>query len=106
MSEVYSLKLDPTGHYEGVPQKGLHASLGLISTLCHSVSLSTPKDVQEAYDLLQDEYGFGMGSDGDPEEWGTVTEDGTYVSKYPEDSDLYPLAVPVPVRHHCCHRRD
>jgi hypothetical protein len=33
-----------------------------------------------------------MGSDGDPEEWGTVTEDGTYVSKYPEDSDLYPLA--------------
>jgi hypothetical protein len=91
MSDVFKTTLDPNGAFEGVPSKGLYASLGLIPAFCHAVALSSPVSVREAFDMLMDEYGYGSG---DGTKWkATIRADGTLVSDYDEDPDLPPWAL-------------
>jgi hypothetical protein len=82
---------DPQGAYEGVKPTALVRAAGLLPHFALSVYYTKPETVQEAFDLLKEEYGYAMGQKGD--EWGTVDSEGMYKSKYKEDPDMAPMVA-------------
>jgi hypothetical protein len=87
MAEM-NVELDPTGNFKGVKHSRLLAAAGLIPQFAFSVHMSQPVSVQEAFDLMMEQYGFGFGNG---TEWGKVDKDGMYVSKHDEDDDMPPM---------------
>jgi hypothetical protein len=79
---------DPTGNFKGVRHDKLVMAAGLIPQFAFAVHMSQPETVQEAFDLMMEQYGFGFG---DGTEWGKVDKDGMYVSKHEEDDDMPPM---------------
>jgi hypothetical protein len=80
--------IDPTSNFEGIADKALLAATGLLPHFAADVAMSTPVDVQEAFDMLMECYQYGMGQDGSG--WGTVDEDGMYISEH-DDPDMAPM---------------
>jgi len=88
-----NVTLDPTG--ELVENKGhslarILPALGLIPSFVSFAEDTGPTDsAQMVWDAMVEAYGFG---DTSSPEWGTITDEGVYVSKYDEDPDLHPMA--------------
>lgn len=81
--------IDPTDSFKGISKSALIAAVGILPYFAAEVSLAGPESVQEAFDMLMECYGCGMGQDGSG--WGTVDPDGMYVSEHVGDADLAPL---------------
>jgi hypothetical protein len=84
-----TVDIDPTDSFKGIKPKKLLEATGLLSHFALDVAYSTPESVQEAFSMLMDCYGYGMGQDGVTD--ATVSPEGVY--SYPEDPDLYPLVA-------------
>ena len=85
------VKVDPTESFKGISKSKLVAAVGILPYFAAEVSLSGPESVSEAFDMLMECYGFGMGQDGSG--WGTVDSDGMYVSQHEGDPDLAPMVA-------------
>ena len=82
--------IDPLKAHEGIKDDKLLAAIGLLPYFAAEVYLTQPESVTEAWELLQECYGYGYGQDGtygDTE----VTPEGVW--KSPEDPDLSPLVA-------------
>jgi hypothetical protein len=89
MSKEMQVDIDPTGSFEGIKHNKLIQAVGILPNFAFSVYYMEPESVEEAYKLLQDEYGFGGGlgtMDGV-----TLTEDDVW--QYEGDPDLAPMAT-------------
>jgi hypothetical protein len=82
------VEIDPTGDFKGIKPSRLLEATGLLPMFAADVAMSTPESVQEAFDMLMECYGFGMGQDGSG--WGTVDDKGMYVSEH-DDPDMAPM---------------
>jgi hypothetical protein len=83
--------IDPTSGFEGIKPSKLLEATGLLPHFAADVAMSEPESVQEAFDMLMECYQYGMGQDGTG--WGTVDEDGMYISEHKEDPDMAPLVT-------------
>ena len=85
------IEIDPNGAFKGIKKAKLLEAMGLLPYFAQDVAYSEPESVQEAFDMLMDCYGYGMGQDGSG--WGTVDEEGRYISISEEDPALDPLGT-------------
>ena len=88
MNELETV-VDPLGEYKGHKKSKLLESTGLLPYFAVDVAMSEPEGVQEAFDMMQECYGYGMGQDGSG--WGTVDERGMYQSEDKSESAMAPL---------------
>lgn len=79
--------IDPLNAFEGIKDSKLLEACGLLAYFAADVHMMEPESVQEAWDGLMDNYGFG---DVSSDHWGTV-EDMVYKSSE-DDPDMKPLA--------------
>ena len=90
MNALIKVAMDPTGHFRNrdVSKDKLLEAMGLIPYFAVAAAAQLPKTAEKALELMDLEYGFGMGAMTGA---GTVDEDGVY--EYPEDPPLYPMAA-------------
>jgi len=86
-----TVEIDPNDAFVGIKQQKLLEATGILPYFAEDVSMSQPESTQEAFDMLMECYGMGMGQDGSG--WGTVSPEGTYKSEHKEDPDMDPLVV-------------
>jgi hypothetical protein len=83
------IEIDPTGTFEGIAPKKLIAAVGILPQFAWAVHYTQPETVREAYDLLQDAYGFGGGLG--TMKGVTLTDDDVW--QYEGDPDLAPMVT-------------
>jgi hypothetical protein len=88
-SGLVKFTIDPNEGYKGIKDSKLMEATGMLPYFAAEAALCTPTSVKEAFDILMECYGYGMGQDGSG--WGTVSDKGTYQSEYDEDPDIEPM---------------
>jgi hypothetical protein len=84
------ITLDPNGKFPGVPKEHMQEFAGLIPRIVADAVLAGACGAREVYDAMVLAYGYG---DYSSINWGTISEDGTYVSSEEEDPDLDPVVM-------------
>ena len=82
--------IDPNDAYVGVMPTRIYEAMGLLPRFAVGVHLSGPEDMEEACDMLSEQYGYGSEFN---QNWGHIDEKGVYTSKYEEDPQLDPIGV-------------
>ncbi len=87
---MMTMIIDPNEAFAGIKPKKLVDVMGIIPFFVQDVALSQPESASEAFELLQECYGYPVG-DLLENGVGKVEQDGTYI--YPDDPDLSPIAL-------------
>ena len=88
--EVLDVTIDPLNGFEGIKHSKLFEATGLIPYFVAEAALTEGTDTaQEAFNVMNEAYGFGLGDYNMLSDKGEVDSEGLY--SYPEDPDLAPM---------------